>query len=106
LGLDVAGRKSELQSMSWNEREDDYSSVAFWYQTGEPTFDYRAPDAHARRLPSLEHLIVAATNFADAQFHGEGEATRNNWIFTTIRNCSTSPPPRRGVAGNALHCHQ
>ena len=24
------------KSTSWNEREDDYASVAFWYQTGEP----------------------------------------------------------------------
>ena len=31
------------QATSWNEREDDYASVAFWYQTGEPTFTYRAP---------------------------------------------------------------
>jgi hypothetical protein len=64
----------DYKHMSWNEREDDYASVAFWYQTGEPTFDCRAPDASQRRLPSLEHLIVPATNFADTRFHGEGNA--------------------------------
>jgi len=31
------------KSTSWNERQDDYSSVAFWYQTGQPTFTARAP---------------------------------------------------------------
>jgi hypothetical protein len=64
----------DYKQMSWNEREDDYSSVAFWYQTGQPTFDYRAPDAAERELPSLERLIVPATNFIDARFHGKGVA--------------------------------
>ena len=36
------------KSMSWNEREDDYSSVAFWYQTGTPTFTARAPSGAER----------------------------------------------------------
>jgi hypothetical protein len=62
------------KEMSWNEREDDYSSVAFWYQTGQPTCDDHVPDASERQLPSLEQLVVPATNFAAAQFHGKGLA--------------------------------
>ncbi len=62
------------KSTSWNEREDDYSSVAFWYQTGEPTFAARAPDARERRLPSLERLTVFARDFTDAKYHGAGSA--------------------------------
>jgi hypothetical protein len=62
------------KEMSWNEREDDYSSVAFWYQTGQPTCDYQVPDAAQRQLPSLERLVVPATNFTDARFHGKGLA--------------------------------
>ncbi len=64
----------ENKSTSWNEREDDYSSVAFWYQTGEPTFSARAPHARERKLPSLERVIVFGRDFADAQHHGVGEA--------------------------------
>jgi hypothetical protein len=64
------------RSTSWNEREDDYSSVAFWYQTGEPTFTARAPDARERRLPSLERVIAYARDFADAKYHGEGEVVK------------------------------
>jgi hypothetical protein len=60
------------KSTSWNEREDDYSSVAFWYQTGEPTFTARAPDAHERKLPSLDPIIVWARDFAGIEFHGQG----------------------------------
>ncbi len=62
------------KSTSWNEREDDYSSVAFWYQTGEPTFTARAPDARERRLPSLERFTAFARDFIDAKFHGAGNA--------------------------------
>ena len=63
------------KSTSWNEREDDYASVAFWYQTGEPTFTARAPHARERRLPSLERLTVFARDCTDAKHHGTGNAT-------------------------------
>lgn len=62
------------KSTSWNEREDDYASVAFWYQTGEPTSTARAPHARERRLPSLDPIIVFARDFAGAECHGEGPA--------------------------------
>ena len=63
------------KSTSWNEREDDYSSVAFWYQTGTPTFNARAPHARERKLPSLERITAYARDFASAQHHGPGNAT-------------------------------
>jgi hypothetical protein len=56
---------SENRAMSWNEREDDFSSVAFWYQQGPSTFAARAPENRA--LPSLER--VTATEVAK---HGTG----------------------------------
>ena len=62
------------KTTSWNEREDDYASVAFWYQTGLPTFSARAPHARERQLPSLERLIAFARDFAGDSFHGEGSA--------------------------------
>ena len=65
----------DYKSMSWNEREDDYSSVAFWYQTGIPTFSARAPGGAERRLPSLERVTAYAR---DAEQHGIGETTRQN----------------------------
>jgi hypothetical protein len=64
------------QSTSWNEREDDYSSVAFWYQTGEPTFNARAPEAIERRLPSLERIIAYARDYGDAANRGQGDAVK------------------------------
>ncbi|MCX8155371.1 MAG: DUF2961 domain-containing protein [Verrucomicrobiae bacterium] len=64
----------DYKSTSWNEREDDISSVAFWYQTGTPTFAARAPHARERRLPSLERITVFARNFLAAAYHGAGDA--------------------------------
>ncbi len=58
---------------SWNEREDDYSSVAYWYQTGEPTFEARAPSAAERKLPSLERITAYGRDSTSR--HGDGEAT-------------------------------
>ena len=69
------------KSTSWNEREDDYSSVAFWYQTGKPTFAARAPHARERKLPSLERVTVYARDFADGQHHGAGEVTTQQLDF-------------------------
>jgi hypothetical protein len=60
---------------SWNERQDDYSSVAYWYQTGKPTFSARAPDGAARRLPSLERVVAYAR---DAERHGSGETMKQS----------------------------
>jgi D-arabinan exo alpha-(1,3)/(1,5)-arabinofuranosidase (non-reducing end) len=62
---------------SWNERQDDYSSVAFWYQTGKPTFKARTPHAKERTLPNLD-LIFPATPYTDAKHHGTGSAQIQN----------------------------
>ncbi len=62
------------KATSWNEREDDYASVAFWYQTGKPTFAARAPHARERALPNIERTVIYARDFKDAKYHGEGEA--------------------------------
>jgi hypothetical protein len=62
----------EGKSHSWNERQDDYSSVAFWYQTGTPTFAARAPHAKDRALPNMDLVFPARPHVGDAR-HGDGE---------------------------------
>lgn len=64
------------KSMSWNEREDDFSSVAFWYQIGTPTFSARAPSGVERRLPNLERVAAYGRDFADEKYHGPGEVQK------------------------------
>ncbi len=63
------------KTTSWNERQDDYSSVAFWYQTGQPTFTARAPHARERTLPDLERLKISAPSFNQPEQHGSGPAS-------------------------------
>jgi hypothetical protein len=72
-----ADENPEQKVNSWNEREDDYSSVAYWYQTGQPTFEARAPGARQRTLPNLDK-IIPATQFTDKQYHGQGQAVTQN----------------------------
>jgi hypothetical protein len=47
--------------------------VAFWYQTGQPTFTARAPHAKERALPSLD-LVFPAKPYVDEEYHGTGQA--------------------------------
>lgn len=63
----------EFKTHSWNERQDDYSSVAYWYQTGRPTFAARAPHARERALPNLDTIFYAA-EYTGAAHHGDGSA--------------------------------
>ncbi len=85
------------QSTSWNEREDDYASVAFWYQTGTPTFTARAPDARERKLPSLGRVIAYARDFADARHHGAGEVTTQQLDLYDGPQLLYQPPRAEGA---------
>jgi hypothetical protein len=69
-----ADENPENKKTSWNEREDDYSSVAFWYQTGESTFTALASDARARKLPNIERVVSYTCDYADGEHHGDGSA--------------------------------
>jgi len=61
----------DYRSMSWNERQDDYSSVAYWYQVGPSTFTARAPSGAERRLPPIERIAAYAR---DGHTHGAGSS--------------------------------
>ncbi|MEZ0325965.1 MAG: glycoside hydrolase family 172 protein [Fimbriimonas sp.] len=62
FGWIAPDENKENRAHSWNAREDDYASVAFWYQTGTPTFKARAPHARERKLPNIERLVVVAAD--------------------------------------------
>lgn len=62
FGWIAPDENAEHRAHSWNPREDDYASVAFWYQTGTPTFTARAPHARDRKLPSIDRLVVVAAD--------------------------------------------
>ena len=77
----------DYKSMSWNEREDDYSSVAFWYQTGKSTFAARAP--MDRKLPNLDKVISYARNGVT---HGIGTTTKQQLALYDGEQILYMPP--------------
>jgi D-arabinan exo alpha-(1,3)/(1,5)-arabinofuranosidase (non-reducing end) len=81
----------DYRTHSWNERQDDYASVAFWYQQGEPTFDARAPHAKERALPNLDRIVYAA-DLIDSVEHGVG-APRTQSLLNYERGQLLYLPP-------------
>jgi hypothetical protein len=65
----------ERRSHSWNERQDDYSSVAYWYQTGTPTCDFNIPPAEERALPSIDRMVITAKSVVDNKTYQSGRAS-------------------------------
>ncbi len=63
----------EHKAHSWNEREDDFTSVAFWYQMGPTKKFTEMPSAAERKLPSLERILVWGKESVGAPCHGEGD---------------------------------
>jgi hypothetical protein len=73
FGWMSADENKEHKAHSWNEREDDFSSVAYWYQA-EPTKKFtEVPPAAERTLPSLERILVWGKNLTNARYHGAGQ---------------------------------
>lgn len=63
----------EHKAHSWNEREDDFSSVAFWYQMGPTKKFTTVTTAEKRKLPSLERVLVWGKDALTAGSHGAGK---------------------------------
>jgi len=64
----------EHRAHSWNEREDDFTSVAFWYQM-EPSVPFcGVPPAAERKLPRSERVVAWGKDFVDPAHHGAGDA--------------------------------
>jgi hypothetical protein len=87
----------EYEATSWNEREDDYSSVAFWYQTGIPTFGERAPEAEKRRLPSLARVFVKAADMTETIKSGNGDLQKAAGNFYEGEMLVYKPPRQAGA---------
>lgn len=83
----------ERRAHSWNEREDDFASVAFWYQTGIPTFNEAVPDSKDRILPDLDRVfmakeVVAASSYSNgtAEIQDNLEHFMNGQLLFTPAN--------------------
>ena len=58
---------------SWNERQDDFCSVAFWYQLGASKRFTPAYTAEERKLPSIDRTLAWAKDYQADEHHGKGE---------------------------------
>ncbi|MBN1908740.1 MAG: DUF2961 domain-containing protein [Pirellulales bacterium] len=65
----------EHKAHSWNERQDDFSSVAYWYQIGPTKKFTTVPPAEKRKLPSLERILVWGKLSIESQHHGAGKVS-------------------------------
>ncbi len=63
-----ADENEERRTHSWNKREDDFSTVAFWYQTGTPTCNFSVPPAEERILPNLDKIFSARQAYDNNSF--------------------------------------
>ena len=73
FGWMSADENKERKPHSWNEREDDFVSVAFWYQMGPTKKFYEMPPADQRKFPSLERVLVWGKDHVKPEYHGAGE---------------------------------
>jgi hypothetical protein len=81
----------ERRAHSWNEREDDFSSVAYWYQTGIPTCKRETPPAEERILPNLDIIIPARDVVAGKTFHGGKSQVQEDLEFYMAGQLLFSP---------------
>lgn len=71
---ETAGRKKH----SFEEREDDLATTAFWYQTGKPAYKGPVPDAEERVLPVIDLVFPAAAVIETGGCKGgTGQVQRN-----------------------------
>ncbi|MEW6073965.1 MAG: glycoside hydrolase family 172 protein [Planctomycetota bacterium] len=86
------------EDSSWNERQDDYASVATWYQIGEPKRFARVPTpAAARRLPPIDVVVRGADLVATGR-RGAGEAmVQSGELWTDGAQMLYRPPAPDGA---------
>lgn len=71
----------ERRAHSWNEREDDFSSVAYWYQTGIPTLKTQTPPAEERILPNLDEIFMANVVLENKSYYNGDAHLQENLEF-------------------------
>ncbi|MGE5609382.1 MAG: glycoside hydrolase family 172 protein, partial [Bacillota bacterium] len=82
---------------SWNEREDDYASVAFWYQLGPSKRFATVPPAAQRMLPELD-IVVPGSTLTDAKHHGDGDAiVQTGELWTGNAQLLYQPPQAKNA---------
>ena len=91
MGWIARDENPENKDTSWNERQDDYASVAYWYQTGIPKRFATVPPCAERRLPEID-VVVSGADFVAAAHHGAGTAeVQTGALWTDFRQLLYRP---------------
>jgi D-arabinan exo alpha-(1,3)/(1,5)-arabinofuranosidase (non-reducing end) len=72
FGWISADETPKRRANSWNERQDDFSSVAYWYQMGPSKQFAKSTTAKERALPSLDRITLAGKDCIDTAKRGKG----------------------------------
>lgn len=64
------------------ERNDDFASVAFWYQQGQPKRFARLPSAQERKLPELDQITEGKELAASAKMEGGAIHVQKGYLWT------------------------
>jgi hypothetical protein len=73
-----ADENKERRTHSWNEREDDFATVAYWYQTGTPAYAGEIPPAEERILPNIDIIFPAKGTIGTKSFkNGRAQVQMN-----------------------------
>jgi len=64
------------------EREDDFATVAFWYQVGQPKRFATLPSAKERKLPSIDKVYEGKQLLESASSEGGGLSLQAGGLWT------------------------
>ncbi|MBP7053692.1 MAG: DUF2961 domain-containing protein [Phycisphaerae bacterium] len=68
----------EGQSRMYCQRQDDVSSIAYWYQLGAVKRFAETTTAEQRKLPSIDPIIAWGKDHQAGQHHGKGRTRMRN----------------------------
>lgn len=81
MGFANRDENPEANPRKYDKREDDVSSVAYWYQIGPSKKFAETTTPEQRKLPSIDSIIAWGMDFRDDKYHGKGG--------TRVRNTDT-----------------
>ena len=84
----------EHRAHSWNEREDDFSSVAFWYQMGPTKKFTEVPPRPSESCRVQRNLVWGKTPSTGSTAASRG-SRRANAISNRGASFSSNPRPER-----------
>ncbi len=78
MGFANRDENPEGRSRMYCQRQDDVSSIAYWYQLGPTKKFAETTTPEQRKLPSIDPIIAWGEDFKADQYHGKGSTRMRN----------------------------